>query len=469
MAVANVGVAAHISAAAPGGRRYDPTMTSEERASIENAIWLCANHSTLIDRDETTYTRAAITAWRTEHEARIKQELERGKGTATAPQPHQDLIALGPHVIALGELTGTQGSTWRLRLDHFVIGDTAALTKFGEELANLRSMDRFVLVNTEGDGRVISSPLSWRRDNGVVQVELQVVPRFPRIDAHDLGSDTKLVDGDLSNELVSGLDRLPQHLEIVMGMMKGQEWIAGDFGSRVSEYFALYGGTPWFSRMLKLEAIRLAAIPHHDPMFKTEYTHFQCVERVLGLEVLAIQPEKDRLAIRVKLDVAGVGQWMRDLAVYVSEYPPHPIALPSASDFGPFGPPRQLIDHRTQMEPPSEKKPRPKEQETKPGLERVLKAIDGTPAEIKSAVDRASLFIRYTIGGSPKTERSIGEEVLLLFRAISSLTQDEALERARTKWLALFGEASPSGNLRSLMKKLIERALKESEPPNPFG
>lgn len=39
-AVSNVGVAAHICAAAPGGKRYDVNMTPEERMDIENCLWL---------------------------------------------------------------------------------------------------------------------------------------------------------------------------------------------------------------------------------------------------------------------------------------------------------------------------------------------------------------------------------------------------------------------------------------------
>jgi hypothetical protein len=37
----NLGVAAHISAAAVGGPRYDPGLSSEQRRDIANAIWLC--------------------------------------------------------------------------------------------------------------------------------------------------------------------------------------------------------------------------------------------------------------------------------------------------------------------------------------------------------------------------------------------------------------------------------------------
>ena len=40
-AINNIGEAPHICTASPGGRRYNPNMTSEERAGIGNAMWLC--------------------------------------------------------------------------------------------------------------------------------------------------------------------------------------------------------------------------------------------------------------------------------------------------------------------------------------------------------------------------------------------------------------------------------------------
>ena len=50
--VINIGEAAHITAAAPGGPRYDEALSPSERKSINNGIWLCSNCATLIDRDE---------------------------------------------------------------------------------------------------------------------------------------------------------------------------------------------------------------------------------------------------------------------------------------------------------------------------------------------------------------------------------------------------------------------------------
>lgn len=43
------GIGAHIYAAAPGGPRYDPAMTPEERTSVANGIWLCAACSKIVD------------------------------------------------------------------------------------------------------------------------------------------------------------------------------------------------------------------------------------------------------------------------------------------------------------------------------------------------------------------------------------------------------------------------------------
>lgn len=66
--VAKVGVAAHICAAAPGGPRYDVNMTPEERASIDNCIWLCPTHSVHIDRDVKRYPKELLIQWKKEAE-----------------------------------------------------------------------------------------------------------------------------------------------------------------------------------------------------------------------------------------------------------------------------------------------------------------------------------------------------------------------------------------------------------------
>jgi len=77
IAVNNIGVAAHISAASKGGKRYLPSLSKSERASIENGIWLCQSCSVKIDRDEAKYTIELLKNWKCQAEAKAQQELGR--------------------------------------------------------------------------------------------------------------------------------------------------------------------------------------------------------------------------------------------------------------------------------------------------------------------------------------------------------------------------------------------------------
>jgi len=70
-----LGVAAHIYAAAPGGKRYNPDMPPEKRSAIENGIWLCATCAKLIDSDEKRYSPELLRKWKTEHEDSVFEEL----------------------------------------------------------------------------------------------------------------------------------------------------------------------------------------------------------------------------------------------------------------------------------------------------------------------------------------------------------------------------------------------------------
>lgn len=60
----NIGVAAHICAASPGGPRYDSSMTTEERSSIDNGIWLCQDCSIMIDNDDPRYSIDVLKNWK---------------------------------------------------------------------------------------------------------------------------------------------------------------------------------------------------------------------------------------------------------------------------------------------------------------------------------------------------------------------------------------------------------------------
>lgn len=73
--VNSIGEAAHICAASPGGPRYDASMTAEERKSIDNAIWLCCNCATDIDKDVSRYPVNVLKGWKEQAEELARHEL----------------------------------------------------------------------------------------------------------------------------------------------------------------------------------------------------------------------------------------------------------------------------------------------------------------------------------------------------------------------------------------------------------
>ncbi|MFH2135072.1 MAG: hypothetical protein ABII81_07820 [Pseudomonadota bacterium] len=97
----NLGVAAHITAAAPGGARYDPNLTAKQRASIENAIWLCQNCAKLIDTDSVTYPLATLYRWKVVAEGEALRDMGNPQYAEFFPQPpsakHAPLPRIGGH------------------------------------------------------------------------------------------------------------------------------------------------------------------------------------------------------------------------------------------------------------------------------------------------------------------------------------------------------------------------------------
>lgn len=74
--IINIGVGAHITAASSSGPRFDSSLTSEERQSPENGIWLCQNCAKLVDNDTVRYTADLLRGWKNHAEATALAEIE---------------------------------------------------------------------------------------------------------------------------------------------------------------------------------------------------------------------------------------------------------------------------------------------------------------------------------------------------------------------------------------------------------
>jgi hypothetical protein len=74
----NIGVAAHITAAAASGPRYDPDLTPEARRHADNGLWLCQNCAKLVDNDPTAFPVHLLRAWKRQAEDAARHEVEQG-------------------------------------------------------------------------------------------------------------------------------------------------------------------------------------------------------------------------------------------------------------------------------------------------------------------------------------------------------------------------------------------------------
>ena len=318
-----IGEAAHMCAAAPGigGRRYDLSMTPEERAGINNAMWLCSDHAKLIDRDEVTYTAEGLRAMKREHE----EACARAVRTGSSAELVTGLLAIGPGIVCTGTLTHIDASSWTLRLSHFLIGDLHKMISFISSFAGETTDHRYILSNELGDGRVLIAAPSLTKQADGYSMRCPVAPGFPRIDVQKIGSSLALnpdtndlyLDEKGSPARVSGLDYFPQRVSEVLSMQRGESPFSPTFGMRFFEYFEAYRGSPWLDLLFKLDVVRQASIPFKDRGLDRQYTPLQCVTRVRDVALLADTPAKNRLPFRVDFEVQGIGPWQREISIYM--------------------------------------------------------------------------------------------------------------------------------------------------------
>lgn len=76
----------HITAASPGGPRYDSRLSPGERSEHENGIWLCQNCAKLIDNDAVRFTVDVLRKWKSGAEAEAKDRVGKTAAFVTRGQ-----------------------------------------------------------------------------------------------------------------------------------------------------------------------------------------------------------------------------------------------------------------------------------------------------------------------------------------------------------------------------------------------
>lgn len=139
----NVGIAAHICAASPGGPRYDPNQSQEERRSAENGIWVCNNCSRRIDSDERSYSKTLLLEW---------------KKTAVAAASRQ----IGHKVLNEADVDARLASAFKTlpsQQSRFAVSNVHRATQ-----TYLDSLDSRLEVKTTFDGKAPSYHISAKED-----------------------------------------------------------------------------------------------------------------------------------------------------------------------------------------------------------------------------------------------------------------------------------------------------------------
>lgn len=145
----NIGQAAHISAAAEGGPRYDPKLTPEQRSSAKNGLWLCSNCHDKVDRNVSSYDIKFLHELKKTAESRAKSELGVTAKTRETPPPGDALLATvsGVAIVEirkLKSLLGTRHNNSKISdedameflssIDFLNLSDAHYLSQVGKEL-----------------------------------------------------------------------------------------------------------------------------------------------------------------------------------------------------------------------------------------------------------------------------------------------------------------------------------------------
>lgn len=262
--VVNLGEAAHICAAAEGGPRFDPGMTSEARRSIDNGIWMCRHHARLIDSDYSNYSSATLKQWKIQAENKAYEALEIPNKQETVDPA--TLVQLGDHLVFYAKWVSAIENQWVFHIKDFVYGSAIDLKDYCASYHN----GYYIVIESQGDGRIITAQPSWKIVDDDLYLETAIGPKTPRTNPHELGSDIALCDengapdivlenGDLA--VVHGIEAAKQLLSMVISTKPGDIFYDKEAGSFFHLYYKDHkNDEALLAKLFKLEVARLSSI-----------------------------------------------------------------------------------------------------------------------------------------------------------------------------------------------------------------
>jgi len=128
----NVGVAAHITAAAEGGERHNPALSSQERRHPDNGIWLCQTCAKLVDNDSSRFTERLLLAWKEIAEDRAFNSIGKTATPVAESESQRKLRAILPFKGMMITLSQINSGGVALRLGRVASSSRATLFNCSE-------------------------------------------------------------------------------------------------------------------------------------------------------------------------------------------------------------------------------------------------------------------------------------------------------------------------------------------------
>jgi len=315
----NLGEAAHIFAAAEDGPRYNPDMTPDERKSIDNGIWMCRHHARLIDTDFFNYSAATLQQWKLiAEENAYKKIAEIGSN-----QRNQlyTLVAIDNDIVFEGVWLSTKNDTWRFEINKFIIGSIESMIDKSTSIINSGS---FIVVESQGDGRVLKEPLSWELVNNKYIVSLIVRDKTIRKSPHSvvggvaLGIDGEIIIENRTMKIIKGVDYAIQLVRICLSVGFGEIREVPTIGTNLSTYYWTFRNNLYqLGKLAKLDITRLVSIPelvNNDSSMPT----LNIINRIIDVEILNNGIlNNDKVALKLKLEWGDSTYWEDTIDVYI--------------------------------------------------------------------------------------------------------------------------------------------------------
>lgn len=319
----NLGEAAHITAAAVDGPRYDADLDRQQRRAITNGIWMCRAHARFIDTDFKEYSAGTLIIWKKQAEDLAYQYLMAQSNYQ--PETNATLIGLGSELLFWGIWKSVKDQRWTFEISTFLKGDIQRMRSYADNYLNIEEGQKFIIVESQGDARQVFSPIEIEfSDNGKICITVTVNEKVISTPPRNVGSDLKLGEnGDLeifngSLAMVTGVDAAIQRIVTMAGTLYGEIKSDPSMGSYISEYYRHYHeNEALLAKLIKMELIRLSLVPRIKVDGEYVPPPLSFIKEVVDVGIASTALEKSRLKLDLSLVLGDGSRWKGTRSIYV--------------------------------------------------------------------------------------------------------------------------------------------------------